>query len=296
MEKLISFKYELFAGAERFPVHMQYGYHDRSLYLHSHEDFTELVIVLEGSAGHIVNNSCYSISKGDVFVISSGTGHSFLDPDRLRIVNIMFRPDEAFRSLFDLRQIPGFQLLFVLEPSIAGSDQFHSRLRLEGENFKAAVSLVDALMQEYTDKKSGWQDIVISGFIQLCVMLSRLYPEQITERGGSPLMLAKAAAYIEHNFTSQISIEKLAEISGYSQRQTVRLFKQIYGMTPSAYISQLRLKRAKEMLGSGSTSIAEVSWACGFDDQNYFSRFFRSHTGMTPTEYRNIGDYPHRKV
>ena len=293
---MISFKYELFAGAEHFPVHLQYGYHDRSLYVHSHEDFCELVIVLDGSAGHIVNNSCYSISKGDVFVISSGTGHGFLDPDRLRICNVMFRPEEAFRRIYDLRQIPGFQLLFVLEPSIAGNEQFHSRLKLEGKDFTSAVSLMDGIMEEYTSKRSGWRDIVISGFVQLCVMLSRLYPEQTAERGNTPLMLAEAAAYIENNFTSQISIGKLAEISGYSQRQTVRLFKRIYGMTPTAYIAHLRLKRAKEMLASGSTSIAEVSWACGFDDQNYFSRFFRSCTGMTPTEYRNIGDHPHRKV
>lgn len=293
---MISFRYELFAGTERFPVHLQYGYHDRSLYVHSHEDFSELVIVLEGSAEHIVNDSCYTISKGDVFVISNDTGHGFLDPDRLRICNIMFRPEEAFRSLFDLRQLPGFQLLFVLEPSFAKSEQFHSRLKLDGKDFAAAVSLMDSIMEEYTNKRSGWRDIVISGFVQLCVMLSRLYPEQTAERGSSPLKLAEAAAYIENNFTSQISLEKLAEISGYSQRQTVRLFKWIYGMTPTAYISHLRLKRAKEMLDSGSTSIAEVSWACGFDDQNYFSRFFRNCTGMTPTEYRNIGGHTHRKV
>ena len=51
----------------------------------------------------------------------------------------------------------------------------------------------------------------------------------------------------------------------------------------------IRIDRAKELLDFTDESIADIAEASGFSDQNYFARTFKKVTGMTPTQYRNIG-------
>lgn len=72
--------------------------------MHSHKDFSELVIVTEGSARHIVDNESYVISKGDVFVISGDTEHGFSDAQDLRICNIMFEPSFWTKNSYDIKK------------------------------------------------------------------------------------------------------------------------------------------------------------------------------------------------
>lgn len=57
------------------------------------------------------------------------------------------------------------------------------------------------------------------------------------------------------------------------------------GMSPKAYLSWLRIERAKELLRRGQHSITEVAMACGFSSSQYFATVFRAHTGCSPTQY-----------
>ncbi|MBE6877041.1 MAG: helix-turn-helix domain-containing protein [Ruminococcus sp.] len=281
---MIAFPYDLFSETPDFPVHLQYGFHDKELYLHVHEDFSELVIVLNGSAGHIVGGESYHISKGDVFVVGQNTEHGYEKTQRLTICNIMFRP-EVFEHAYDIRQLSGFQALFVLEPHYSQKYHFLSHLKLNPQNFTETETLITEIIQEYQGKKIGWQDMTYSGFLKLCVMLSRCY--QDTDSGNTFLKLADAAAYLEHHFCEHVSMTELAEISGYSERQFFRLFKSAFQTTPNLYLAGLRMKKAQHLLQSTSLSIGEIAFKCGYDDQNYFSRAFRKYTGMTPSEYQN---------
>lgn len=53
------------------------------------------------------------------------------------------------------------------------------------------------------------------------------------------------------------------------------------------YLTDLRMKRAKEFLTETGLSIKAVSYETGYSDPNYFSKIFKKHTGLTPTEYRH---------
>ena len=96
----------IFTKSEDFPFFIQYGYHDSECYLHGHEDFSELVIVLEGSAEHTVGTEHYPISKGDVFVINQDTEHGFTGVSDFRICNIMFRPEVLFEHIYNITVFP----------------------------------------------------------------------------------------------------------------------------------------------------------------------------------------------
>lgn len=275
-----------FAETDDFPFFIQYGFHDGGCHLHGHTDFSELVIVLEGSALQIVENDAYPITKGDVFVLDKYTHHSYENADNLKICNIMFRPEVIFENLHHIRQSSGFQALFILEPYYAQQHQFCSRLRLNPEDFTSIQKLLAEMIYEHTQKKESWQTLLYAKFLQLCTILSRLYQDYGEDHASDVVKLATSVAYIEKNYCSDIILADLARMTGYSERQFNRLFQSAFSMSPSMYVTNLRLQKAQLLLKNSNLPVGEISWNCGYPDQNYFSRIFKKYIGLTPTEYR----------
>lgn len=289
---MLEFPLDNFTNSEEFPFCIQYGSHEKECMLHGHLDFSELVIVLTGSAEHIVENDRYTVRQGDVFVLDRYTHHMYLEAENFQICNIMFRPEYMFRGLEFIRRNVGFQALFVLEPYYAKNHQFSSRLRLSGEQFGQIRAMIEGMMAEQIHRQEGWQTLIYARFIELCATLSRLYQTCKRESDPALIRLAAAAAYIEENFCGDITVARLARISGYSERQFGRLFKAAYETTPNQYITRLRVEKGQKLLRESGLPMGEIAWRCGFADQNYFSRTFRKATGLTPSRYRERESYP----
>ena len=81
-------------------------------------------------------------------------------------------------------------------------------------------------------------------------------------------------------------ISRYAELCEISESYFHMMFKKWSGMSPVEYRNRLRITHAKTMLQNSSMSIGEVANAVGFEDQFYFSRVFRSVTGVSPQKYR----------
>ncbi len=277
-------KLSYFTNDDSFPLFIQFGRHDIPLFVHGHDDFYELVTVLDGSAEHVVDGESSIIRKGDVFVIGNGISHGFEAPDGLRICNIMYRPEMLFPGDSDIRQLPGFHALFLLEPYLSSTQHFQSRLRLTPSDMARVMPLINAAEAEYNTNSPGRKTMVLSLVRQLAVLLSRLYdcPTKPREISG----IADAAAFMETSFADSIAISDVIEKSHYSQRHFIRLFSAAYGMTPQRYLLDVRIRHASAMLKESVLPVTEVALRCGFDDSNYFSRVFRKYTGRSPSEYR----------
>lgn len=91
----------------------------------------------------------------------------------------------------------------------------------------------------------------------------------------------------EFRLGNDIDIPRLAEMCDMSETYFRRLFHNLYGVSPKQYILSARLRWAKNMLKSTEDSITEIAGNCGFDNVYYFSRAFRIHEGVSPSEYRN---------
>lgn len=277
----------IFAETDDFPFFIQYGFHEKECVLHGHSDFSELVVVMDGNAIHTVESENYPIKKGDVFVIDRYTHHQYTEAVNFKICNIMFKPDYFFNNLHFLRQNTGFQALFILEPYYTQNHKFNSRLCLLPDDYSIITLLISEIIHEQTGKKEGWQTLIYSKFIQLCTLLSRLYQSYGTHKNDDIFKLASAIAYIEKDYCSEISISKLASLSGYSPRQLNRLFNSAFSTTPRLYINNLRLQKSRQLLKNTNLTMGEIAYNCGFPDQNYFSRLFKKYVGMTPSQYRS---------
>lgn len=92
--------------------------------------------------------------------------------------------------------------------------------------------------------------------------------------------------YLEENYYKQISLKELGDFSGYSDVHLLRLFKKDTGKTPHDYLTELRIRHAKEMLNSTDLTIEAISFECGFKSTSHFKTLFKSYTGLTPGNYR----------
>lgn len=277
---------EAFTQDENFPFFIQYGEHDEPLYLHTHDSYVELVIVLSGSAVHIVDGENYPIQKGSVFVIAEDIEHGYDDPQNFRICNIMFRRSFLDLSSFDIAGAPGFQALFVLEPQQSRTKGFTSYLKLLPDEQLNIEEMIAALHTEYTVRAAGWQTMVRAGFIRLVVELSRMYDTNRIENDVGIVKLAPALAYIERNFQEEMTVTELAALTHYSERQFLRLFKEATGCRPMQYITKLRLHNACRLLRETELTVTEIAERCGYTDSSYFSRVFMRKLGISPKAYR----------
>jgi AraC-like DNA-binding protein len=92
-------------------------------------------------------------------------------------------------------------------------------------------------------------------------------------------------------FADDLSGDDLARAVGLSRFQLYRQFRERYGVAPSAYLRQVRLREARRRLAAGA-AIAEVAFATGFADQSHLTRWFRRTYGITPRVYQQGGSVP----
>ncbi|MCI5650236.1 MAG: helix-turn-helix domain-containing protein [Fusicatenibacter sp.] len=96
----------------------------------------------------------------------------------------------------------------------------------------------------------------------------------------------KISAYLEENYSRELSMQEVARAMNYSDAYFCKLFKECFQINFSAYLNEYRVEKAKKLLLQSNTGIREISEACGYSDSNYFTRVFKRITGMTPSEYR----------
>ena len=275
-------KLDFFTHFDSFPFFIQFGGHQGGMYFHTHIDFSELVIVLDGQAINVVGEEQFPVEKGDVFVMGKGSSHGYLEARDFKICNIMFDFDSLLNANYDVKELEGFHALFLLDP--LAPDGFKSRLKLSPEKFREIKKTVLAALEEYEGGSPARQSMLFAYFMQIVVTLSRLY-------GMSPMQketagVAAAAAYIERHFNENITLERLLEISHYSQRHFIRLFSECYNISPHKYLQNIRMKHACLLLEQTNKPITEIAAICGFNDSNFFTRTFKKQMIMTPTEYR----------
>jgi YesN/AraC family two-component response regulator len=102
--------------------------------------------------------------------------------------------------------------------------------------------------------------------------------------------LRKAERFIWENYTRKISLKEISEASGLSAPYFSSIFKEEMGENLSNYLNRLRVERAATMLFESDMSLSEIAGACGFEDQSWFSKIFKSYTGKSPGKYREQGE------
>ncbi len=96
----------------------------------------------------------------------------------------------------------------------------------------------------------------------------------------------EALKYIEANYSEAVTIQDLANWLGLERTYLYRLFKSMVGMSPQAYLLDVRIRQACTLLTHSDLTITNIARSVGYEDSLYFSRLFHRKKGQTPSQYR----------
>lgn len=218
----------------------------------------ELIVYLEGQGINRIGKQDCPFSKGTAFLIPPGLSHRETGTKGYRDIFIQIRDLNWGRTH---------------EASL-----FHdSQGRL--------LTLSQYLFEEFHGNSSGRRRLINAFWEAIYQIL-----QETDERKELPAAVDWAICLILQNVTNtdfQLSLE--LEKTGFCGDYFRRLFQKSMGMTPNAYLRNLRLSYAKKLIentGAVPLRIREIAWASGFADPHYFSRVFHQETGLSPREYR----------
>ena len=106
--------------------------------------------------------------------------------------------------------------------------------------------------------------------------------------GLAPWQLRRVAVHVDEHIDQTLHITRLAALIKRSSAQFCRSFKTSTGLTPSAYILQRRIDRAKQLMLETTYSLSQIALDCGFADQAHFSSRFRTQTEHSPSRWRRM--------
>ena len=95
-----------------------------------------------------------------------------------------------------------------------------------------------------------------------------------------------ACDFIAANYHKKISAEDICAYVGLEYSYLFRLFKKTYGISPSVYLTDYRMKKAAELCKSGM-SVKEIAPSVGYEDRSTFSKAFSRHFGMSVSQFKN---------
>ena len=107
-----------------------------------------------------------------------------------------------------------------------------------------------------------------------------LRPEQYVQ-------VRRSKHFMEENFADRIALDDLSEAASMSRYHYVRMFRRIYGLTPRAYLRDLRISESKRLIKKG-LPITQVCFEVGYESVTTFSSVFKKCTGYSPKGYQQL--------
>lgn len=228
-----------------------------------------------------------------ILYIHSGVCHVYID-DAWHAAEagsiVLFRPGERQEYRF---QPEDQSVSYYIHFTGRDCETILSRLNLwqhfllpmgKSKEFEAVF---EKMLLEYTMKRPAFEDACASYLLQLLVLISRRHAPM--ETGVQKEQVQKIEQVLMQMYDSlekELSVTELAKSCYMSAGHFCHLFKNVVGISPHGYMAYLRIEKAKDLLANTDRSVAEISAATGFSDQNYFSRYFKKKTGYSPSEYR----------
>ncbi|MGP4038832.1 response regulator [Gracilibacillus sp. D59] len=115
----------------------------------------------------------------------------------------------------------------------------------------------------------------------------QLVCKEIKQYFQSQDKIVKAKQFIENNYHQQINLVDVSAYTDLSTNYLSNLFHEVTGSTFIDYLTEIRIKNAKELLQTNNATLKEISYEIGYKDPNYFSRVFKKHVGLSPKQYQS---------
>lgn len=220
---------------------------------HSHS-FYEFVYYIKGSGKTKIGDQEYLFNDGSFVLLPPYILHDERHDGRTSLYVIGFTFNEEFPLFF--------------------SNQ---------ENIEIS-RLIKNIMKEQTNKDVYYDKIIEANIKEILVCIQR--EKAISKRKPYIDAINRAVKFIDEYYLTKIDLNELAKNVGYCSDRFRIVFKKQIGQNPKDYILTKKLNEAKRLLVETDESIENISNRLGFNYCSRFSAFFKSKTGLYPSEYR----------
>ena len=269
-------------GTAEFPVEYYYVDHKHPRYqmpFHWHQEW-EILRVLDGNFSIHLDGKEYCVGSGDILLIRGGMLHGGV-PNDCTYECFVFDLYGLFRGTDMLKR--------YLRP-------FYRQTQLPQSYFPAGTDEpVHAVVQELMSVFREGQDYPeLDTVACLCKLFSWLLKNgrhsenpEVADPGIHRIDLIKTVMeYIEANFNTELSLEKLAQVVGMNPKYFCRMFSRLTHQSPMEYVNLYRIEQAAYLLSSTNLPVGTVAMECGFWESSYFTKVFKKYKGTTPRCYR----------
>lgn len=261
--------------------------------LHRHS-YIQINYVYKGIGYHIVNNRKIEISKGDIFVIPPYVPHSIFGEEHrgLEIFEFEFVSDFVLPTIENSDNTKSCLDFAYLEPFIVTEEDIKLRFKLDDKMQNEVEAILWEAAEEYKNQSPGYILVSKALLLKLLVIVGRAYSCEIKGTRTEEILnkyksiISKAAKYIESNYDSELTLEKIAGETNYSKSRFCYLFKAVMGRTYIEYLNEVRISRAKELLQDTEKNISDISFEVGYKTIANFNKYFKLLSGITPKQYR----------
>ena len=133
------------------------------------------------------------------------------------------------------------------------------------------------------------RDMLINQYLSelmVCVMRESWHPEDQDALPPKKQIIKPVKEYLDKNYGEKITLDSLAQTFYINKYYLTKTFKEQYGVSITAYLLNLRITRAKQLLRFSEKSVEEIGLECGLGAAHYFSQTFKNVEGVPPSKYR----------
>lgn len=238
---------------------------------HTHQ-FSELFYVLSGKGVFYIEDKMVPVEADDLMIINPHVEHTEKTLPNDPMEYIVFGVEGLAFSFTDLN-----------DDNSKGYSYYSY-----GSDKNQFINFAQLMMREFHEKKPGFETVCHGLLEVLLVYISR--KQSLSVISDSSFQLSKECAlakrYIDANYSKNITLDGLAEITHINKFYLAHSFTECMGQSPINYLTEKRLAASKELLSSSNLSVAQIASSTGFSSQSYFSQIFKKKVGMTPQQYR----------
>lgn len=245
----------------------------------------ELMHVIRGNVEVNLGKSRLKAGPGDTLLVPVGTIHrdEFDLSTGLEVFYVFFDwpPSKYYFRLVPLNDVPLF-----CAPVAAEISKLCDRMQI---GLDAGTETDQLLIGSYT------HNILLLILREAMRSDKRNNPD--AHRYHGEVLLLKARQYIDLHYTEQISLDQIADVLRISPFYLSHLFSRESDFSFVEYITQVRMRKAKDLLSGGAKNVSEAAYAVGYNDSNYFSKVFHRYFGVSPHAVRcGLSGRPARKT
>lgn len=264
------------------------NYHPRYMpaYEHNH-DFFEIQYVLKGNVSQSIGGFNVALNEGDICFISPSASHNpeVNDHDTI-MINILLRA-KTFRKAFSNCLVED-DIISSFFMRVLHGQAYHPFLLCSTKCDSKIASVILEMLDIKNNPDLYTDRLLHTKVEQLFIYLLRDYEGNFSTgafQKNNEENIFSILRYIQYNF-STISLQSLSEHFNYNESYLSRMLKSNLGCTFSEYLTDLKLKKAAELLTTTSVPVSEILLLSGYSDKTHFYRAFNKKFGKTPNKYR----------